>query len=104
MPVVGGFGRGGDSLAGVMKTGSSVPNAGIEPTYRTSRASVPGGDGGDGDSVVGVMKMGNIMHRLGIEPISRAFRAIVITVTPARLPDATTLQTPTYLRSSFPEK
>ena len=48
--------------------------------------------------------MGNIAHRAGIESISLAFRASVLTITPNRLPDITTLQTPTCLCGCLPER
>ena len=50
-------------------------------------------------SVMGVMKMGNIVPTAGIEPTSLAFRASVLTITPHRIPDVTTIPTPTYLCS-----
>ena len=45
-------------------------------------------------SGVGVMKMGNVVPWVGIEPIFLAFRASVLTITPCRLPDVTTIHTP----------
>ena len=47
--------------------------------------------------VAGVMKMGNIAYRVKIESTSLAFQVIVLTITPPRLPDVTTLSTPTSL-------
>ena len=49
------------------------------------------------NSVVGVMKMRNMVPRVGIKPTSLAFRASVLTITPLRLPDGTTLPTHTRL-------
>ena len=43
------------------------------------------------------MKMGNIVHRLGIEPTSLSVRASVLSVTPRRLSDVTTIPTPSWL-------
>ena len=48
-------------------------------------------------SVMGVMKMGNIAPRTGIEPTPFAFWASVLTITPPRLPNITTLPTPMRL-------
>ena len=50
------------------------------------------------------MKMGNIAYKAGTEPTSLAFQANVLTVPPPRLPDVTTLSTPTCLGSSLLER
>ena len=42
---------------------------------------------------MGDMKMRNIVPRAGIETTSLAFRASVLTITPHRLPDITTIPT-----------
>ena len=55
-------------------------------------------------SVVNVMKMRNIVPSAGIEPTSLAFQASVLTITPPRLPDVTTLPTATFLHCSLPER
>ena len=55
-------------------------------------------------STVGVTKMEKTVPRAGIEPKSLAFRASVLTVTPHRLPDVTTIPTSTCLFSSLPQK
>ena len=46
---------------------------------------------------MGVMKIGYIAHRVGIEPTPLAFRVSVLIVTPPKLPNATTVLTPTML-------
>ena len=43
------------------------------------------------------MKMGHIVPKVGIETTSLAFLARVLTITPPRLPDVTTVPMPTYL-------
>ena len=48
-------------------------------------------------SVVGVNKMGTIVPKVGIEPTSLVFQVYVLTITPPRLADVTTLPTPPYL-------
>ena len=53
---------------------------------------------------MGVMEMGNIVLRVGIELTSLAFQASVLTITPPRLCDVTTLPTPTCLCGSLPER
>ena len=45
--------------------------------------------------VRGVMTIGNIAPRAGIESTSLAFQHSVLTITTPRLPDVTTLPTPT---------
>ena len=45
-------------------------------------------------------KMGSIATRAGIEPTSLAFREIMLTITPPKLPDVTTLTTPTLSERS----
>ena len=45
-------------------------------------------------SVVGMMKMGNTFPRAGLEPISGILGQCA-TITPHRLPDITTIPTPT---------
>ena len=50
------------------------------------------------------MKIGNIMPRVGIEPTSLAFQAIVLTITPPRLPDVAILPTPTFPYGCLPER
>ena len=52
---------------------------------------------------MGGMKMGNIVSRAGIEPTSFAFWASVLTISPSRLPDVTTLPIPTCLGGTLPE-
>ena len=54
-------------------------------------------------SLVGVMKMGNIVPKTGIDATPLAFQDIVLTITPSRLPDVTTLPTPTCLCCSLLE-
>ena len=44
----------------------------------------------------GEMKQGNSVPKAGIESISFAYHASVLTITPLRLPDVTTLLTPTW--------
>ena len=46
--------------------------------------------------------MGNIARRTGIEATSRAFQAIMLTITPPRFPDVTTVPLPTCLCGSLP--
>ena len=53
--------------------------------------------------VASVMKMGNMVLRAGIEP-NLVFQASVLTITPLRLPDVTTLPTHTCPCKSFPER
>ena len=53
---------------------------------------------------LGEMKIGNIVPRAGIERTSRAFQASSLTITPPRLPDVTTMPTPTCLCSSLPQR
>ena len=53
--------------------------------------------------VVGAMKMGNIVPGVGIKPTSLVFQASVLTIKTARLPDVTTVPTPTCLCSSLHE-
>ena len=53
---------------------------------------------------VGVMKMGNNAYNVRIEPTSHAFGASVLTITPPRLPDVTTLFIPTCLCDSLSER
>ena len=48
--------------------------------------------------------MGNIEFRVGSEPMSLAFCTSVLTITPPRFPDVTTLSTHTYLCDSLPER
>ena len=57
-------------------------------------------------NVMGVMKMGNIVPGAGIKPTSLTFRARVLpsTITPHRLPDVTTMPTPTCLCDSLPQR
>ena len=52
-------------------------------------------------SIMGMIKMGDVAPRVGIEPTSLAFQASVITIPPVRLPDVTTLSTPTSLCGSL---
>ena len=47
------------------------------------------------------MKMENIVPRAGMEPTSLAFQASVQPITPRRLPDITTIPTPTCLCDSL---
>ena len=47
------------------------------------------------------MNMGNVALRKGIEPTSLAFQVGVLTTSPPRLPDVTTLPTPTCLCESL---
>ena len=54
--------------------------------------------------VVGVMKMGTIVSRVGIEPTSLAFQANVLTITPPRLSDVTTVIPPNCLCGVLPER
>ena len=54
-------------------------------------------------SVMGVIKIGNIVPRAGMEPTSLASLASVLTITPLRLPDVTTLPKPTCLCGSLPD-
>ena len=49
------------------------------------------------------MKMGNNVRRIGIEPTSFALYASSLSITPSRLPDITTLSTPSCLCGSLPE-
>ena len=53
-------------------------------------------------NVVGMMKMENIPPKVGIEPTSIAFQASVLTITPPRLPDGTTLSTLTCVCYAYP--
>ena len=55
-------------------------------------------------NVMGVMKMLNIMPRAGVDPTSLALWASVITITPCRFPDVTTIPTPTSPCSSLPQR
>ena len=55
-------------------------------------------------SVVGAMEMGNIVPRARIETTYLTFQASLLTITPHRLTDATTLPTPTSLQGSLPER
>ena len=48
--------------------------------------------------------MENIVPRTGIEPTSLAFPASVLTITPPRLSDVTTVPTPTNLCGFLPER
>ena len=50
------------------------------------------------------MKMGNIVPRVGIKPTSLALWASVLTITPSRSHDVTTVPTPTCLCGSLPER
>ena len=50
------------------------------------------------------MKIGNTAPRVGIEPTSLAFWASVLTITPRRLPDITTIPAPPCLCSSVPQR
>ena len=54
-------------------------------------------------TVVGMMKIGNIVPRAGIKYMSLTFWAIVLMVTPCRLPNVTTISTPACLCSSLPQ-
>ena len=51
-----------------------------------------------------VMKMGSIVPRVGGDPTYLAFWTSVLTITPHRHLDVTTLPTPARLCGSFPEK
>ena len=53
-------------------------------------------------SVMSLMIMGNSVPKTGIEPTYLAFPASVLTITPGRLPDGTTIPTPTSPCSSLP--
>ena len=55
-------------------------------------------------NVVGVMQMGNIVPRAVINPKSLAFRASVLTITPLRLSNVTTVSMPTSLCSFMPQR
>ena len=55
-------------------------------------------------NVEGVMKKGNIVPKAGIEPTFLVFCASVVTITPPRLPDVTTVCMPNCLRGSLPER
>ena len=50
------------------------------------------------------MKIGTSAHRAGIEPMSLAFQASVLSITQPRLPDVTTVPTPTCICGSLPER
>ena len=50
------------------------------------------------------MKMRNIVPRVGIEPTSLAFQANLLTISPPRIPDVTTLPVATCLCSCLPER
>ena len=50
------------------------------------------------------MKMGNTVPRAGIEPTSLAFQASVLPFTPCKVPDVTTIPTPTCLCRSLPQR
>ena len=54
--------------------------------------------------VVGVVKKGNIVLKARIKPRFLVFRDSVLTITPPRFPDVTTLRTPPCLCSSLPER
>ena len=51
----------------------------------------------------GVMTVGNVMPGVGIECTSLMFWARVLTITPPRFPDVTTLTTPTCVYGSLNE-
>ena len=55
-------------------------------------------------SIMGVMKMGNIVARVGIKCTSLAFQASVLTITPNRIPDVTTISMHICQCSSLPER
>ena len=59
---------------------------------------------GTATSVVEGMNTEDIAPRAGIEPTYLAFQANVLMITPPRLPDVTTIPTPTCLYGSFLEK
>ena len=50
------------------------------------------------------MNIGNIMPGVGIQPTSLVLRDSVLSITPPRLPDVTTVPTPSCLCSSLPER
>ena len=50
-----------------------------------------------GDSISWVMKTGDVAPRVEIKFTSLAFQASVLTITPPRFPDATTILLPTCL-------
>ena len=52
----------------------------------------------------GMMTWGNISPTVGFEPTPLEFRASVLTITPPRLPDVTTLPMPTCLCVSLPQR
>ena len=56
------------------------------------------------DHVMDVMKIGNIVPRVVIELTSLAFWASVLTITPPRHHDVTTLPIPTCLYGSLRER
>ena len=54
-------------------------------------------------TVIGVMKIGNISPKAGIEQISLASYASVLTMSPPRISDVTTVPMPTTLCNVLPE-
>ena len=55
-------------------------------------------------SLIGVIKMGNTAPRVRLEPTYLVIGTSVLTITPPRLRDVTTLPAPTCLCSSLPER
>ena len=51
--------------------------------------------------VVDLMELGNIVPRVGTEATPLAFRASMLTIKPTRLPDVTTIPTPTCLVPTY---
>ena len=58
----------------------------------------------DSVGIVGVMEMGNNVIRVRIESTSLAFQASVLTITPHRFPDVTTVSVPTCSCGTLPER